>query len=92
MRFGGFVRKNLPAPPRKILPGGVRVNEGTGGAMALSILAKNDDPTSPLRKGYPQDALFAGNKVELRGANKVGGARTRRELFCSGRLQAGPYE
>jgi len=66
------------------------LHEGTGGAMALSILAKNDDPTSPLRKGYPRDALFAGNKVELRGANKVGGARTRRELFCSGRLQAGP--
>jgi hypothetical protein len=92
MRFGGACAARCgrfcPAGCGSI-PG---LREGRGGTTALSILAKNDDPTSPLRKGYPQDALFAGNKVELRGANKVGGARTRRELFCSGRLQAGPYE
>ncbi len=165
MRFGGLAR---PAAEDFAGRGAGQyracVKEGAA-QRALSILAKNDDPTSPLRKGYPQDALFAGNKVvpsdkpergishvavmprrfstcekltllnrrnhqtslfrmhlprkdyqqvrfsdsggvrrtpetgdalfagnkvELRGVNKVGGARTRRELFCSGRLQAGP--
>src|SRR6266699_466662 len=39
------------------------------------------------RKGYPQDALFAGNKVELLRVNKVGGRPvTERPFFCSGRL------
>ena len=39
------------------------------------------------RKGYPQDALFAGNKVKLLRVNKVGGRPvTERPFFCSGRL------
>src|SRR5712691_7551373 len=39
------------------------------------------------RKGYPQDALFAANTVELLSVNKVGGRSvTKRPFFCSGRL------